>query len=184
MNTSHSASLEELLAHSGLGDRAAFKIVYERTSAKLFGVCLRILKDRQEAEEVLQETYVKVWHNAGRYVQAKASPISWLVAIARNQSIDRLRARKPQAADLDEAMERPDDGPSPEARTVASDEQRRLTACLSRLEAPHAEAVRSAFLEGYTYEELATRMDVPLGTMKSWIRRSLLKLKDCLNTRV
>lgn len=173
-------TLEHLLARSGLGDRAAFKIVYERTSAKLFGVCLRILNDRSEAEEVLQETYVKVWRNAGRYVQAKASPISWLAAIARNQSIDRLRARKPQAGELEEAAEKPDDGPSPEASTVASDEHRRLAACLAKLDGTHAEAVRSAFIEGYTYEELAVRMDVPLGTMKSWIRRSLLKLRDCL----
>ncbi len=173
-------TLEHLLARSGLGDRAAFKSVYERTSAKLFGVCLRILNDRSEAEEVLQETYVKVWRNAGRYVQAKASPISWLVAIARNQAIDRIRARKPAAGDLDEASEKPDDGPSPEARTVASDEKRRLDDCLSRLDRSHADAVRRAFIEGYTYEELAVHMDVPLGTMKSWIRRSLLKLKDCL----
>jgi RNA polymerase sigma-70 factor (ECF subfamily) len=173
-------SLEQLLARSGVGDRAAFKCVYERTSAKLFGVCLRILKDRSEAEEVLQESYVKVWHNAGRYVQAKASPISWLVAIARNQAIDRLRARKPGALDLDEALDLADDGPSPETQAVASDEARRLAACLGQLEPAHAEAVRSAFVEGYTYDELAARMDVPLGTMKSWIRRSLLKLRDCL----
>ena len=173
-------TLEQLLARSGLGDRAAFECVYERTSAKLFGVCLRILKDRQEAEEVLQETYVKVWRNAGRYVQAKASPVSWLVAIARNQSIDRLRARKPGTCNLDEALEIADTCASPEAQTVAADEHRRLAECLAKLDENHALAVRSAFLEGYTYEELAVRMDVPLGTMKSWIRRSLLKLRDCL----
>lgn len=173
-------SLQDLLANTALGDRAAFKRVYDRTSAKLFGVCLRILKDRTEAEEVLQEAYIKVWRNAGRYASAKGSPISWLVAIARNQAIDRLRARRPQTTELDEAVELADDRPTPEARTVASDERRRLEECLAKLDPDHASAVRNAFLEGYTYEELAARMRVPLGTMKSWIRRSLLKLRDCL----
>lgn len=174
-------TLETLLSRTSLGDRAAFEELYQRTCAKLFGVCLRILKDRQDAEEVVQESYVKIWHNAGRYVQARAKPISWLVAIARNQAIDRLRTRKPQAAGLDDAAEVAADTPSPEAQTVASDDNRRLRDCLARLDQQHAAAVRSAYFEGKTYEELARRSNVPLGTMKSWIRRSLLKLRDCLN---
>ena len=100
-----------------------------------------------------------------------------LRAISRSTVCGRA---KPQGDDLDAAAEKPDDAPSPEARTVASDENRRLADCLAKLDDAHSEAVRRAFMEGYTYEELAAHMDVPLGTMKSWIRRSLLKLRDCL----
>lgn len=176
----HQDALEDLLSRVALGDRAAFRRLYERTSAKLFGVCLRILKDRGEAEDVMQEAFVKIWRSAGGYTQSNARPISWLAAIARNQSIDRLRARRPAAADLDDIVDAADDAPSPEAQAVASDDRMRLERCMDGLELDHAAALRSAFLEGYTYEELAQRMAVPLGTMKSWIRRSLLKLKDCL----
>ena len=173
-------SLETLLSRTALGDRAAFSDLYSRTSAKLFGTCLRILHDRGEAEDVLQECYVKVWHNADRYSASRAKPITWLVTIARNQAIDRLRARRPEAADVDAAMAMPDPAPTPEAVTVENAEHARLSACLRELEPRQAEAVRTAFFEGLTYDALARREEVPLGTMKSWIRRSLVRLRECL----
>jgi RNA polymerase sigma-70 factor (ECF subfamily) len=170
------------LARVAAGDRAALRIVYQDTSAKLFGVCLRILKDRSEAEDVLQEVYVTVWRKAGAFDPGRASPITWLVAIARNRAIDRLRAsavnRRMEPIEAADAVSDP--APAATERVELAQQQQRLTRCLEELEAQHADAIRAAFLDGATYEELATRMSVPLGTMKSWIRRGLLKLRACL----
>jgi RNA polymerase sigma-70 factor, ECF subfamily len=173
--------LEGVLARVALGDRRAFEALYRRTSAKLFGVCVRILRERGDAEEALQETYVRVWKNAGRYTQAKASPITWLVTIARNQAIDRLRTRKVTAVDLDDALEIPDTLPTPEARTVQLSERARLENCLGTLDTPSRDIVRRAFFGEITYERLAEMDGLPLGTVKSRIRRSLVKLRDCLS---
>lgn len=172
--------IADLISRCALRDRAAFKSLYERTSAKLFGVVLRILKDRSEAEEAIQEIYVKVWQRADRYVAGATSPISWLVAVARNHALDILRARRPQADDIDVALEIPDLGPNPERATENSEERAQIEHCLGTLEPERADAVRGAYLDGYSYEELATRYAVPLNTMRTWLRRSLMKLKDCL----
>jgi len=176
-----SQDIADLIARCALRDRAAFRVLYERTSAKLFGVTLRILKDRSEAEEALQEVFVKVWQRADRYVAGSTSPISWLVAVARNHSLDILRARRPPSDDIDVALEIPDAGPSPERATQESQERRQIENCLGTLEPERADAVRGAYLDGYSYEELATRYTVPLNTMRTWLRRSLIKLKDCLS---
>ncbi len=165
------------------GDRAALRLVYDMTAAKLFGVCLRILNDRSEAEDVLQEVYITVWRRAGAFDEARASPITWLVAIARNRAIDRLRASGASQA------ERAGRGGGRRCRSCyrsppivleAEQESGRLGGCLDELETRQSAAIRSAFMDGLTYEELAKRMGVPLGTMKSWIRRGLAKLKECL----
>jgi RNA polymerase sigma-70 factor (ECF subfamily) len=171
------------LARVAGGDRAALQIVYRDTSAKLFGVCLRILNDKSEAEDVLQEVYLTVWRKAASFDPARASPITWLVAIARNRSIDRLRAATGgrRMEPIDDAAEAVRD-PAPAAVELveAAQQSSRLGLCLEQLETRQSTAIRSAFLDGNTYEELAERMKVPLGTMKSWIRRGLLKLRDCL----
>lgn len=166
----------------GTGDRSALRIVYQDSSAKLFGVLLRILKDRSEAEDVLQDVYVAVWRKAALYDPARASPITWLVAIARNRAIDRIRsgAMRRRTASIEEAAEVKDVKPSALDLVVKAEQQVRLGACLGELEPKASQAIRSAFLDGVTYEQLAERMGVPLGTMKSWIRRGLLKLRTCL----
>jgi len=175
------AEIDDLIARTALRDRAAFRDLYQRTSAKLFGVTLRILKDRSEAEEALQEVYVKVWQRADRYAAGAYSPISWLVAIARNHSLDVLRARKPVADDIDDAtLEIADGSPDPEAAAIGRSERGRIDDCLAGLEDDKAEAVRGAYLDGFSYEELATRFSVPLNTMRTWLRRSLIKLRECL----
>jgi RNA polymerase sigma factor (sigma-70 family) len=164
------------------GDRAALSIVYKDTSAKLFGVCLRILNNRSEAEDVLQEVFVTVWRKAAAFDPGRASPITWMVAIARNRAIDRLRASAvSRRMDPIEAADGISD-PAPAAveRVELAQQHQRLAVCLEELEARHSVAIRAAFLDGATYEELAARMSVPLGTMKSWIRRGLLKLRACL----
>jgi len=175
-----SPDIADLLARCALRDRSAFRTLYERTSAKLFGVVLRILKDRSEAEEAIQEVYVKIWQRADRYVAGATSPISWLVAVARNHALDILRARRPVSDGIDVALEVPDDGPTPERAAQASEDKSRIDHCLGTLDPDRAEAVRGAYLDGYSYEELASRHAVPLNTMRTWLRRSLIRLRECL----
>lgn len=178
--TTPNAELTDLLGQVALRDRAAFGQLYRLAAPKLFGVCLRILKDQQEAEDALQEIFVKIWHNADRYFSDIASPQAWLNAVARNHAIDVLRARKPGGGDLDAAERIPDDGPSPEGLAMIRSEGRRITACLTELPAEHADAVRRAYVEGESYVELAERFAVPMNTMRSWLRRSLIRLRECL----
>lgn len=178
--TQSASDIARLIERVALRDRDAFATLYARTSAKLFGVTLRILHDRSEAEEALQEVYVKIWQRADRYVSGAYSPISWLVAVARNHCLDLLRARKPNAADIDAALEIADPGPDPELAAINGGERARIDHCLGQLEPQKADCVRGAYLDGLSYEELATRESVPLNTMRTWLRRSLLKLRDCL----
>jgi len=175
------ADIADLIARTALRDRAAFRDLYVRTSAKLFGVTLRILKDRGEAEEALQEIYVKIWQRADRYAAGGYSPISWLVAVARNHSLDILRARRPLADDIDAALDIADAGPNPEQAAIGAAERGRIDHCLDELEADRADAVRGAYLDGFSYDELATRFNVPLNTMRTWLRRSLIRLRECLS---
>lgn len=175
-----SDELSHLLPRVALGDRTAFDRLYALAAPKLFGVCLRILNERSEAEDVLQETFVKIWSRADRYAQSEASALGWLCAIARNAAIDRIRARQKPAQPIDEAFDLADDKPDPEAHAVNLSEGRRIDRCMGELETARAEAVRLAYVEGRSYEELAARFAVPLNTMRTWLRRSLLKLKECL----
>ena len=176
------SQLTAALARVAAGDRAALQIVYQDTSAKLFGICLRILHDRAEAEDVLQDVYVTVWRKAAAFDPGRASPITWLVAIARNRAIDRLRASAVgrRMEPIDAASDVSDPAPAALDRLAQSQQRARLDGCLGELESRHATAIRAAFLDGATYDELAESMNVPLGTMKSWIRRGLLKLRACL----
>jgi len=164
------------------GDRAALQTVYRLTSAKLFGICLRILGEHGEAEDVLQEVYVTVWRKAADFDARRASPMTWLIAIARNRSIDRLRAsrtsRNMEAIDV--AADVADTTPRADSALENVQDHAKLHGCLDALASHERAALRGAFFDGSTYEDLATRMRVPLGTMKSWIRRAMFKLKACL----
>jgi RNA polymerase sigma-70 factor (ECF subfamily) len=163
------------------GDRAALQTVYRLTSAKLFGVCLRILGERAEAEDVLQEVYVTVWRKAADFDASRASPMTWLIALARNRSIDRLRAsRRARMDPIDAAAEIADAAGGADTIIESAQEYTRLHGCLDGLASHERAALRGAFFDGNTYEDLAGRMNVPLGTMKSWIRRAMIKLKACL----
>jgi len=174
--------LNQLLQQTARNDQKAFAELYKRTSSKLFGVCLRMLRDRGEAEEVLQETYTTVWRRADSFDASRASAITWLVTLSRNKAIDRLRQHREELLDdpsrLDETV---DDQPTPAAGAETSQEYLRLQQCLDELEPQQQSSVREAFFTGATYNELATRCKVPLGTMKSWIRRSLMQLRTCLD---
>ena len=173
--------LVEGLARVAAGDLSSLSEVYRRTSHKLFGICLRILRDEAEAEEVLQDVYVAVWRNSARFDPNTASPITWLATIARNRAIDRLRSAGSRNRHPSEPIETGGD-PSHSVTAAASLSEQRteLADCLGLLEQSQAEAIRAAFFEGLTYSELAARSRVPVATMRSRMRRSLLKLRDCL----
>ncbi|QDC08967.1 sigma-70 family RNA polymerase sigma factor [Oceanicola sp. D3] len=172
--------IEGMIARCGLGDRSAFADLYQATSSKLFGICLRILKERSEAEDALQEVYLRIWRKADSYTAGGPSPMAWLSTVTRNLAIDRLRAKAPPADELEDAPPLVASGPTPEQSAVAAGEAARIGACLGELEPERSAAVRGAYLEGATYDELASRYSVPLNTMRTWLRRSLIKLKECL----
>ncbi len=178
---STSADIDKLIARIVLKDHDAFRLLYDLTSAKLFGVCLRILKDRTDAEDVLQEVYVKIWNKADRFSTGQASAIAWLASIARNQAIDRYRSRRPASENTDEMPDLPDDAPSPENAMLAKDEAIRINDCLDELDMKHAVAIRRTYLSGWTYQEAADELEAPLNTVRTWIRRGLLSLRDCMN---
>jgi len=170
--------LAALLARAAAGDAAAFRTFYDKSAAKLFGIILRILPERGEAEDVLQEVYVTVWRKAAEFDPGRASPITWVATIARNRAIDRLRARaiRPQAP-VEAAHDVADDSPTPERLAEAAGEAVRVERALACLDPRHAAAIRSCYFEGLTYEALAAREGVPVGTLKSWVRRGLARMK-------
>jgi RNA polymerase sigma-70 factor (ECF subfamily) len=166
------------------GDRDALQTVYRLASAKLFGVCLRILGERSEAEDVLQDIFITIWRKAGDFDPGRASPMTWLIAIARNRAIDRLRAGKNSRTmdPIDEAFEIADDAPGADTLMERGEDNAKLHGCLDTLADDERTALGGAFFDGNTYEELAARLAIPLGTIKSRIRRAMMKLKTCLET--
>lgn len=185
MNTTASdrETLDRLLVRTALHDERAFAELYRRTSARLFGICLRMLPERAEAEDVLQDVFIAVWRRAESFDPAVAGAVTWLITLARNRAIDRLRQRhsRPhhEAIDLDRL---PDGADAPLAAAESSQEYRHLRRCLDELEPDHRRSVREAFFSGATYKELAERRQMPLGTMKSWVRRALMQLRACLES--
>lgn len=183
MSDARRKELESLIARVALGDRAAFEALYDATSAKLHAICLSVLKDRPEAEETLQEVYIRIWQNASRYASNGLSPMTWLITIARNRAIDRLRSRStaPATAPAEAASAIASSEPGPETATIRAQERRMLDECLAQLAEAQAGAVRAVYLEGITYADLAEREGKPINTVRSWLRRSLLRLKDCVS---
>jgi RNA polymerase sigma-70 factor (ECF subfamily) len=191
-----SRDLSRLLARAGLGDRAAFALLYERTSAHLFGVVLRINRDRAQAEDVLQEVYVNVWRAAQSFDAAQSQPLTWLTSIARNRAIDSLRRKQaepqtqpaPLASDSDEERDVYDDladnAPGPLALLSQASDARALSQCMQGLSPQQRQSVALAFYDGLSHAEVAEQMKEPLGTVKSWVRRALISLKACLENAV
>lgn len=173
--------IAELLTKIAAKDRAAFRSIYADASAKLMGVLLRILGNRAEAEDALQEVFTRVWLRANRFDAEKGRGMTWLIAMARNHAIDRLRTRPSHQTDDEDAMNAvADPAPRAETRLIASGEARRINQCFDTLEADKAAALRGAYLTGTSYIDLAAHFDVPLNTMRTWLRRSLQKLKECM----
>jgi len=197
----HSHELAQLLGRSGLGDRRAFAELYERTSGYVFGVVLRIQRDRAVAEELLQEIYVTLWRQAAGFDAARSQPLTWLTHIARNRAIDSLRRAEAQPRpasamnlgggddDADEMQRRiveavPDDAAGPYDLLCQASEARQLGQCMERLSAAQRQSVALAFYDGLSHAEVAERLRQPLGTVKSWVRRALLTLRSCLDRAV
>jgi len=174
--------LQEAMARLASGERAALEEVYRATRVKLFGICLRILNDPKEAEDALQDVFVNLWQRADRFDPARASPISWLATLARNRAIDRLRRTGKHAGqlDLDAAFALADSAPIAEEAMIDAERRARIHHCLGELEDKQRHNIAGAFFGGATYRQLAERAGVPLGTMKSWVRRGLARLKQCL----
>jgi RNA polymerase sigma-70 factor (ECF subfamily) len=193
-----SLDLSRLLARAGLGDRAAFATLYERTSSHLLAVVLRINRDRAQAEDILQEVYVNVWRAASSFDAAQSQPLTWLTSIARNRAIDSLRrvSTQPQFRTLGPAAEGSDHEDDDVYDTVASEapgplellgraaDARSLAACMDKLTALQRQSVALAFYQGLSHSEVAEQLRQPLGTVKSWVRRALMTLKSCLEGAV
>lgn len=166
------------LARVASGDRVALRSVYEHTSPKLHGICLHLLGDPALAEDVIQEVYLKVWQNAAAFDPQRSSPITWLCMIARNRALDWRRAMGRYEEAMLARAELPGAEPSWDSDGVERD--RLLHRCIDELGSDQRAAIRSAFLEGYTYIELAERSGSPLATVKSRIRRGLAQIRKCI----
>jgi len=168
-----------LLMRIAEGDRAAFDELFDSTSPKLFAVLIRLL-GRTEAEDALQDMFVKIWRNASSFRGDTGSGLGWMLTLTRHHGIDRLRARGQETEDVTERRDLTAAGPSPEEAALASGTRAGIDFCLGELHPDRADAVRRAYLDGESYAELARRFDVPLNTMRTWLRRSLMALKACL----
>jgi len=175
--------LSDLLARCALRDQRAFATLYQFSSAKLFAVAVRITRRRDWAEDVLQEAFVNIWNHAAGYNSAKSAPMTWMTAIVRNRALDWLR--RPREIEIDEEHEElmasiPDESPGPEELLRRSLEAGELAECMKTLTEEQQRSVTLAFFYGLSHAELAEQMRKPVGTVKTWIRRGLDRLKGCL----
>jgi RNA polymerase sigma-70 factor (ECF subfamily) len=176
--------LSDLLARCALRDQRAFATLYQFSSAKLFAVAVRITRRRDWAEEVLQEAFINIWNHAGGYNPTKSAPMTWMTAIVRNRALDWLR--RPREVEIDEEHEElmasiPDESPGPEELLRMSVQAGELAECMKALTEEQQRSITLAFFYGLSHGELAAQMRKPLGTVKTWIRRGLDRLKSCLD---
>ncbi len=180
----NSEMLAALLAQIALRDRKAFSAIYHATSVKLFGTVLRILRRRALAEDVLQDVYVKIWERAGDFTPSRGSPITWMVAIARNRALDEVRRDKNLVSSEDVAgfEDIPASGQDALGQMQQSEEYRKLATCLGGIEEEKRRIVLMAYDQGLSREILSQRFGQPVSTIKTWLRRTLQSLKLCLDT--
>ena len=179
-------SLEDWLVQTGRGDSAAFKQLYDASAARLYALCRRLMRDDSLAEDVLQEGFVKIWHNAAQFTHSKASALTWMSTIVRNQALDKLRQLKTHpdhdsAIDEEALLALASDYPEPERLHELSEEAQHLWHCLQGLKPEQRQSILAAFYQGHTHEQLANLLGKPLGTIKAWIRRGLEQLRGCLS---
>jgi RNA polymerase sigma-70 factor (ECF subfamily) len=174
------ADLATLLVAVARGDRGALRAVYEQQSVRLFGVANAILRDRDAAADALQDAFLKVAGRAGQFDPARGIPEAWLAAIVRHAALDIARARGREVPTDDPALGDQPVEPDALERIAASAEGRRLRDCLAALDAKHRDGILLAFVHGLSHAQVAARLELPLGTAKAWIRRGLLRLRECL----
>ncbi len=181
------AELMALIDRVGQQDEAALRQLYDKTSSKLFGLAMRVVRQRDWAEDVLQETFLTVWRAAGDYRASLSPPMAWLGLIVRSRALDFLRKRRAERTHLTDEYDElgsdalPAESGNPLDMAQASEQAWALHQCLNRLEAPQREVVSLAYLRDLSHGELSEQLKLPLGTVKSWIRRSLDKLRECMN---
>ena len=187
MRTLHTdAELKELLDRIALQDDTALKKLYERTSSQLFGLALRIVRQRDAAEDVLQEAFMSIWRGATNYRASLSPPMAWLGLVVRSRALDALRKRTSDRADLmndlDDEMSQTLEGDSPNPMDMAdaSEQAFALHQCLGKLDHKQREVVSLAYLRDQSHGELAEQLQLPLGTVKTWIRRGLEQLRTCM----
>ena len=173
--------LAELLAQVVAGSRDALRAIYLRQSTRLFGVAMAILRDRTAAADVVQEAFLRIWNRASQFDAERGDAAAWLAAIVRYAALDAVRARGREV--LTDNPTLGDATLEPEAfeSLARSEDSKRLHACLDHLPPPHRTGIILAFVHGLSHPEVAARLDQPLGTVKSWIRRGLLSLRECLS---
>ena len=176
--------LQTLLVQCQQQEPKALKTLYQSTSAHLYAVMLRILRNESDAQDCLQQVYLKIWHNAGQYNPEIARPMTWMNTIARNQALDWLRRYKnDRLHDSDEVLM---DHAAPDSQTDLQVQQwqrsDQLNHCLQTLQEHQRQCIELAYFEGYSHQELSVRLNHPLGTVKTWIRRGLERLKSCLSS--
>lgn len=169
-----------LLAAVAKGDQAAFERLYHATRAKLYGAVLRILRRADVAGEVLQEAYLKVWNSAGQFDPAVASPMTWMLSIARNRAIDVVRKKVELVVADDALFEVAAETPDPLAGRQMNEELKRLLACMGRLKEDRRRLVLLAYYGGCSRDQLAAQFDAPVNTIKTWLRRALADIRECL----
>lgn len=176
--------LAGLMKQTAQGDQKAFAKLYQSSSAKLFSVCLRIVKEEALAEEVLQEAFVKIWHNANTYSLEKGSPMTWMSSIVRNRALDLLRSKKARPDEVETEYEGLDFASAdlgPLELTDVNHSTRAILECLEQLKEKQRECILLAYYYGHTHDELSQRLETPLGTIKAWIRRGMERLRLCLD---
>jgi RNA polymerase sigma-70 factor (ECF subfamily) len=173
-------AVAQLIRAVAVQDRAAFRALYLATRDALFGVLMRMLRNRASAEDGLQEVYARIWLRAGSYVESRGSGMTWLTTIARNYAIDQRRQRHFTEMDALEVDDLVDPRRGADDYLVAQGVVERIVMCLGRLEPRHADCIKRAYLDGVSYVDLANRHTVPVNTMRTWLRRGLLKLRDCV----
>lgn len=174
--------LRQLLAQCSLGDRRAFETLYRSVGPRLHGVALRFMGRPDLAEEVLQESFVRIWNNASRYEAHLSAPLTWMINITRNQAIDQLRKhRERPLGDLEQdALQ--DESPSAHEQLSSAREAQALNRCLKTLDSMQRQSISVAYFQGLSCTELAEHLATPLGTVKSWIRRGMERLRRCLES--
>ncbi len=187
MNAETNEQLRRLLHATAGGDRAAFNLLYKQTSPHLYAIAIRLVHRRSAAEDVLQDAYVQVWHRAGDYHVQRGTVIGWMTALVRYRAIDMLRRRRNSRPFDEESMGEPragpdagDSGDAALTSAAASEDADFLHECVSRLSGSQRESVALAFFHGLTHQELSRHLALPLGTIKSRLRRSLKRLRACL----
>jgi RNA polymerase sigma-70 factor (ECF subfamily) len=170
----------QLIARCAQGDRAAFRLLYAAWSARLHGVALRITRDPALAADATHDAFVQIWQQAGKFDPSRGEAASWLMSLARYRALDLVRRRGREVLGLEPELEQQDTAADPLHALMQSAEGGALQRCLGQLAADRRQLVVLAFVEGLSHSQLASRFAMPIGTVKSWIRRSLLGLRECL----